>query len=78
MDYVKGRISELLLPTERHVVVGKYNLEEVSKQDPYSMVKHIWDNNYNGNRHVVMDFEKSLRTWDRPMDLYQGKPNEAK
>lgn len=75
---MKGRLCELLLPTERHVVVSKFGLEELSKQDPRQMVRHIWDNNYNGNRHVVIDCEPSLKTWHRPMDLGQGKPNEAK
>jgi hypothetical protein len=75
---VKGRLCELLLPTERHVVASKFGLEELSKQDPRQMVRHVWDNKYNGNRHVVIDCEPSFKTWYRPMDLGQGKTNEAK
>ena len=40
------------------------------------MLKSVWDNNFIGNRHVVIKTESSLKIWDKPMDLNQGKNNE--
>ena len=64
IDYVSGRLGDLLLPTERHVVVSKYDLEEWSKRSPERMVTRVWDNKFQGNRHVVLDADYSHETWD--------------
>lgn len=47
------------MPTERHIVISKYNLEEVGKWDTKEMVKKVWDNKFIGNRHVVISSELS-------------------
>ncbi len=57
------------MPTERHIVVAKYNLEEVCKQDNKAMIKRVWDNKYIGNRHVVIEPVASNTVWDKPIDL---------
>jgi len=69
IDYVRDRIAELRMPTERHVVVSKYNLEEYSKRDPQRMVTRVWDNKFQGNRHVVVDSNSSHSSWLKPLDL---------
>lgn len=69
LNYIRNRLLELIMPTERHIVVSKYNLEEISKQDSGAMIKRVWDNKFIGNRHVVIDSEQSSKTWDRPIDL---------
>jgi hypothetical protein len=33
VDYIKGRLEELILPTDRHLIVEKYDLEEVAKKN---------------------------------------------
>ena len=33
IEYMKNRLYEIALPTDRHLVVAKYDLEEVSKKD---------------------------------------------
>lgn len=54
LNYIRYRLIELMMPTERHIVISKYNLEEVSKNNTSRMVKYVWDNNFVGNRHVVI------------------------
>lgn len=34
---------ELVLPTDRHLIVEKYNLEEVTKRDRNKMKIRLWD-----------------------------------
>jgi len=43
------------MPTERHIVISKYDLEEMCKQDTNKMVSRVWDNKFIGNRHVVIE-----------------------
>lgn len=78
LNYIKNRLIELVMPTERHVVVSLYNLEEVCKQDTKAMIRRVWDNKFIGNRHVVIESEQSSKNWDKPIDLSQGKNNEIK
>jgi hypothetical protein len=66
------------MPTERHIIVSKYNLEELSKKDPAKMISHIWDSKFQGNRHVVVDKEMSSQKWDESLDLSQGKKDEQR
>lgn len=33
IEYMKNRLYEIALPTDRHLVVAKYDLEEVSKKN---------------------------------------------
>jgi len=40
------------------------------------MLKCVWDNNFIGDRHVVIETESSLQMWYKPKDLNQGKNNE--
>jgi hypothetical protein len=76
INYMRNRIIELYLPTERHLVIEKFNLEEVCKKDKPKMIKKVWENKFIGNRHVMINFEPSLEIWNKPIDLNQGKPNE--
>lgn len=76
ISYVKMRLLELYLPTERHVVCAKYNLDETAKLDKNKMVKYVWENKFIGNRHVVISSEASHKSWYKPIDLGSGKPNE--
>ena len=57
------------MPTERHIIMSYYNLDEVAKQDTRSMITKVWDNKFIGNRHVVIESEQSSKTWDKPIDL---------
>lgn len=66
------------MPTERHIVMSKYNLDEFSKRDTKEMIKRVWDNKFIGNRHVVVDSEQSLAKWYKPIELSQGKGNEQR
>lgn len=59
LDYIKSRLLELCLPTERHIVMSKYDLEEVCKMNTQKMIKNVWDNKFIGNRHVVVTSELS-------------------
>jgi len=35
---MKNRLLELAMITERHIIISKYNLEEVVKQDKKKMI----------------------------------------
>jgi len=56
---VKNQLLDLTLPTERHLIIANYNLEEVAKQKNKSMIDLVWDNRFGGNRHIVVDWEPS-------------------
>lgn len=66
------------MPTERHIVIAKYNLEEVCKADNTKMIDRVWDNRFVGNRHIVVEWESACRSWNEPMDYSGGKNNEQK
>lgn len=76
INYIKVRLLELYLPTERHIVCAKYNLDEYAKADKNKMVVHVWENKFIGNRHVIISSEESKKSWHKPIDLGSGKQNE--
>ena len=73
---MRNRILELYLPTERHIIIAKYNLEEMSKKDKSKMMNYVWENKFVGNRHVMIKYESSSEIWNKPIDLSSGKVNE--
>lgn len=65
IDYVRGRLNELRMPTERHIVMANYNLDPcVLRQNPADMTRHIWDNKLSGNRHVIIEEKAAYLEWD--------------
>jgi hypothetical protein len=41
--YIQNRLTEMILPTDRHIVVEKYDLEEYAKKDRNKMKLKLWD-----------------------------------
>jgi hypothetical protein len=78
LNYVKNQLLDLAMPTERHIVIAKYNLEEVCKSSNPKMIDHVWDNRLVGNRHIVVDWELACLSWNEPMDYSGGKSNEQR
>ncbi len=66
------------MPTERHVVIAKFNLEEVCKSNNPKMIDQVWDNRFVGNRHIVVDWELFYLSWNKLMDYSGGKSNEQR
>ncbi len=66
------------MPTERHVVIAKFNLEEVCKSNNPKMIDQVWDNRFVENRHIVVDWELSYLSWNKLMDYSGGKSNEQR
>jgi viroplasmin and RNaseH domain-containing protein len=78
LGYIKSRLMDLYMVTERHIVCAKYNLEELAKKDTTTMLGKVWDNKFIGNRHVVVDYEQAWKAWDKPLELTQGKQSDLK
>ena len=68
IDYVRNQLYDLMMPSERHIVIAKYNLEEVSKMRNQKMIDLVWDNRFSGNRHIVVNWEPAFHKWYEPMD----------